>query len=160
MLAKNKIFLNFHDLGVELKPLKDNDKVIVFTNGCFDILHPGHIDLLEKAKALGDILVLGLNTDASIKGLKGSSRPIQNLKDRSLVLAGLESVDFIIPFDTPTPLDLIKQVKPHILVKGGDYKIEDIVGYDFVTSNGGEVTTIQFLEGHSSSQIINKIKES
>ena len=160
MPAKNKIFLNFHNLGVELKPLKDNGKVIVFTNGCFDILHPGHIDLLEKAKALGDILVLGLNTDASIQGLKGSSRPIQNLNARAMVLAGLESIDFIIPFDTPTPLDLIKRVKPHILVKGGDYRIENIVGYDFVKSIGGEVTTIPFLEGHSSSQIINKIKES
>lgn len=160
MTAEKKIIKHFSDLEKELKTLFDKDKVIVFTNGCFDILHPGHIDLLEKARALGDVLVLGLNTDASIKGLKGNSRPIQNLDARALVLAGLESVDYIIPFDTPTPLALIKRVKPNILVKGGDYNIEDIVGYEFVRSYGGSVTTIPFLEGHSSSQIINKIKES
>jgi rfaE bifunctional protein nucleotidyltransferase chain/domain len=159
MPAKNKIFNTFSDFELKLQALRVKEDMIVFTNGCFDILHPGHVNLLEKAKALGDILVLGLNTDASIKGLKGNSRPIQDQNARALVLAGLESVDFIIPFNTPTPLDLIKNIRPDILVKGGDYNIKEIVGFDFVKSYGGEVTTIPFLEGHSSSHIINKIKD-
>ena len=159
MPASNKIYDHISDFKSELDKLRDSKQKIVFTNGCFDIIHPGHVDILQKAKELGDILIVGLNTDASIAGLKGPRRPIQNLTSRSLVLAGLASVDVIIPFDTPTPLDLIQEIKPDVLVKGGDYQIHEIVGSEFVSHLGGTVTTIPFLEGYSSSAIINKIKQ-
>lgn len=135
------------------------DKSIVFTNGCFDILHPGHTDYLQKAKSLGDILVLGLNADESIVRLKGPSRPIQTLKARALVLSALAAVDYIISFEDDTPLHLIETIQPNILVKGGDYTEENIVGATEVKATGGRVEIIPFLPGYSTSSIVEKIKK-
>lgn len=133
-------------------------KKIVFTNGCFDILHPGHTEYLNQARDLGDFLVLGLNTDASVKLLnKANNRPINTEADRAAVLAGLSSVDVIVLFDTVTPLQLITYLNPNVLVKGNDYDIEKIVGYDIVKANGGSVVTIPFLEGYSTTQLIKNI---
>ena len=127
---------------------------IVFTNGCFDVLHRGHVTYLGQASDLGDCLVVGLNSDASVKRLKGEHRPINSESDRALVLAALSFVDHIILFDEDTPKNLIEQVQPDILVKGGDYQIENIVGADFVLKNGGKVLTIPFVDGYSSTKII------
>lgn len=134
-----------------------NDK-IVFTNGCFDILHKGHIEYLAKARSLGTKLIIGLNTDASVKRLKGDSRPVNDEKARALLLASLIFVDEVILFDTDTPRDLIEFVQPDVLVKGGDYKPEDIVGYNIVKNKGGEVVTIDFIEGYSTTSTIEKMK--
>lgn len=134
-------------------------KTIVFTNGCFDILHIGHIRYLKEAKARGDILVLGLNSDASVKRLKGNDRPINNQTDRMEMLAEMEFIDYIVIFDDDTPIELIKKVKPDLLVKGGDYKIDNIVGADFVMSYGGRVEVIPFVEGKSTTNIINNMRK-
>ena len=134
-----------------------NDK-IVFTNGCFDILHKGHIEYLAKARSLGTKLIIGLNTDASVKRLKGDSRPVNDEKARALLLASLIFVDEVILFDTDTPRDLIEFIQPDVLVKGGDYKPEDIVGYNIVKNKGGEVVTIDFIEGYSTTSTIEKMK--
>jgi D-glycero-beta-D-manno-heptose 1-phosphate adenylyltransferase len=128
---------------------------IVFTNGCFDLLHRGHIEYLSQAKDKGQILVIGLNTDASIKRLKGDSRPVQDEMSRALILASLRFVDAVVLFDEDTPLELIKVVQPDILAKGGDYTEETIVGADFVKANGGEVVVIPLVEGYSTSAILN-----
>ncbi len=133
---------------------------IVFTNGCFDVLHRGHITYLAKAAALGNALVIGLNTDASVKRLKGPSRPLQDEDTRALVLASLSFVTAVVLFNEDTPYDLIKKVQPDVLVKGGEYKIEDIVGYDVVKGKGGTVLTIDMVEGFSSTGIIQKMKGS
>ena len=127
---------------------------VVFTNGCFDVLHRGHVTYLAQARDLGDCLVVGLNSDASVKRLKGENRPINNENDRAYVLAALSSIDYIILFEEDTPKNLIEQVKPDILVKGGDYQIDNIVGADFVLKNGGQVLTIPFVDGYSSTKII------
>ena len=142
-----------------LNILRSNQQSIVFTNGCFDLLHPGHLDYLTKAKALGDVLILGINDDNSVKTLKGETRPINKLNDRMLMLAGLESVDFITPFSENTPLKLIKSIQPDFLVKGGDYTKDKIVGAEFVEEEGGKVEIIPFLEGYSSTSIIDRIKK-
>ena len=134
------------------------DKKVVFTNGCFDIIHSGHITLLKEASELGEILIVGLNSDDSIKRLKGSTRPINNLESRINVLSAISYVDYIIVFNDDTPIDIIKQLKPDFLVKGGDYRIEDIVGADFVNSYGGNVCIIPFKENISTTSIINKTK--
>lgn len=134
-------------------------KKIVFTNGCFDILHKGHVTYLNEAKKLGDLLVVGLNSDASVKRLKGPERPINNEKDRQFVLSNLRSVDFVEIFEEDTPLSLILTVKPQILVKGGDWKIEQIVGGKEVIAAGGEVYSLQFVDGYSTTSIINKIQD-
>ena len=131
---------------------------IVFTNGCFDILHLGHIDYLFKASKLGDKLIVGLNTDKSIQHIKGENRPIQNESSRASILASLSCVDAVVLFHQDTPKQLIELIQPNTLVKGADYKIEDIVGSDFVIANGGSVETIPFLKGYSTSHIINSIK--
>ncbi len=131
---------------------------VVFTNGCFDILHLGHVDYLEKARNLGDKLVVGLNSDASISRIKGPSRPIVGELSRSRLLAALAFVDAVVFFDEDTPYELIKQLVPDFLVKGDDYLSENIVGADIVVSNGGEVKTIPLVDGFSTSQIIDKIK--
>lgn len=134
-------------------------KRIVFTNGCFDILHAGHVDYLTQARDLGDILVLGLNTDESVKRLnKGPERPINDQDARAKVLAGLGCVDAIVLFNEDTPYELINLVQPDVLVKGDDYKPEAIVGYDIVTARGGKVVTIPFLQGFSTTNIVNKLK--
>jgi len=129
---------------------------LVFTNGCFDILHRGHIYYLSRARALGDILVVGLNTDTSVSKLKGPGRPLNDEQARAEVLGGLAFVDHIILFSEETPLKLISHLKPDVLIKGGDYRKEDIVGYDEVRSWGGRVETIPLLEGYSSTSIIDK----
>lgn len=137
---------------------KTQNKKIVFTNGCFDILHAGHITYLKKAKELGDLLVVGVNSDDSVRRLKGSSRPINSLSDRCLLLSALEFVDFVIPFGEDTPYELIKAIAPDVLVKGGDYDIEDIVGKDIVQANGGRVITIPLVEGKSTTGIMDKLR--
>ena len=134
-------------------------KKIVFTNGCFDIIHVGHIRYLSKAKELGDILIVGLNSDESVKKLKGDNRPINSFEDRAILLSSLRFVDSVIMFKEQTPDNLIKKIVPDILVKGGDYKLEDIVGYQTVIENGGQVKTLSFYDGYSSSNYINKIKK-
>ena len=141
----------------ELKSLKESGKKIVFTNGCFDILHAGHVSYLNEAKSCGDILVIGLNSDASVKRLKGETRPVNNEADRKFVLENLKAVDFVFIFKEDTPLKLIKEVNPNVLVKGGDWKVEQIVGSDFVMANGGEVKSLQFVKGYSTTNIIEKI---
>ncbi|MFA6945810.1 MAG: D-glycero-beta-D-manno-heptose 1-phosphate adenylyltransferase [Pedobacter sp.] len=133
-------------------------KKIVFTNGCFDLLHLGHIDYLSKAADLGDKLVIGLNSDASASALKGPGRPITDQVSRSLMLASFSFVDAVILFDEPTPLELIRRVRPNILVKGADYTIEQIVGADLVLQNGGQVKTIEYLPGYSTTLIEKKIR--
>jgi len=143
-----------------VKAGREKNKKIVFTNGCFDIIHPGHIDYLSQARDLGDILVLGLNTDQSVRRLnKGSNRPINDERTRAYVLAGLASVDLIVFFDEETPYNLIKLLQPNVLVKGNDYEVEKIIGFDILKENGGEVITIPFLEGYSTSSLIKKIIE-
>ena len=134
-------------------------KKIVFTNGCFDILHLGHIDYLSKARDLGDILVIGLNTDKSVRDIKGSTRPITDENSRAMILASLTFVDAVVYFEEETPQDLIQFVQPDVLVKGSDYKEEDIVGHDIVKAKGGEVKTLDFLPGYSTSRIEKHIKE-
>ena len=132
---------------------------IVFTNGCFDILHQGHVDYLSKAKDLGHKLIVGLNTDASVKRLqKSPERPINSEHSRAFILAALVLVDAVVLFDEDTPYDLIKAIQPDVLVKGADYKAEDIVGYDIVKAHGGEVATIELTEGFSTTELINRIK--
>lgn len=133
------------------------NKRVVFTNGCFDILHLGHVKYLACAKAKGDWLVVGLNTDASVKKLKGKNRPVNQEKDRAEVLAGLEAVDYIVFFKDETPYALIRAIAPDVLVKGGDWKKNQIIGADIVRSRGGRVITIPFVGGRSTTGLIRKI---
>lgn len=151
---KKKI-LYIEELKEVLNSERSKNKKIVFTNGCFDIIHRGHVEYLQKAKELGDLLILGLNSDLSVKRLKGENRPINKEKDRAIVLAALECIDYITIFKEDTPLELIKIVKPDILAKGGDYKIENIAGREYAK----ETILIDFLDGYSTSNII-KIIES
>ncbi len=139
---------------------KKEGKKIVFTNGCFDIIHAGHVDYLEKAKALGDVLVIGLNSDNSIRRIKGKDRPVNIQEHRKKVLEALKPVDLVIIFEEDTPERLIKEIKPDVLVKGGDWSIENIVGADFVKSYGGEVKTIDFVYDISTTKIIEKARNS
>jgi rfaE bifunctional protein nucleotidyltransferase chain/domain len=141
----------------EVLSKKKNQKVI-FTNGCFDILHRGHVSYLQNARNLGDFLIVGVNSDRSVSRLKGPTRPIQNEDDRLFILAGLECVDAVVLFEEDTPIHLIEQLLPNILVKGGDYVIEEIVGYEVVVKNGGLVTTLPFVEGKSTSNIVKKMQ--
>lgn len=157
------LHLNIQQKIVSHDFFKENDfklhqQKIVFTNGCFDVLHFGHVHYLLEAKKLGDILVVGLNSDDSVRRLKGPTRPINGEKERAFVLASLAFVDYITLFEEDTPENLIKVVQPDVLVKGGDYTIDQIVGADFVMQNGGTVTTIPFVEGYSSTQIIEQLK--
>lgn len=154
----NKIADNDNFITI-ISEWKNNGDKIVFTNGCFDIIHLGHIDYLSKAAEMGDKLVIGLNTDSSVEKLKGKNRPIQDEKSRANILAAMEFIDLVIYFDEDTPYNLINELKPDVLVKGSDYKKEDIVGYDIVTKNGGKVQTINFLPGYSTSLIEKKILE-
>ena len=136
----------------------DINKSIVFTNGCFDILHAGHVHLLQVARGYGDYLIIGLNSDASVKKIKGKYRPITTQNDRRNILLALHCVDEVIIFDDLDPMKLITEIKPDVLVKGGDYKIDEIVGYDFITSKGGKVLTVPILEGRSTTSIIKKME--
>ncbi|MFZ9760391.1 MAG: D-glycero-beta-D-manno-heptose 1-phosphate adenylyltransferase [Candidatus Kapaibacteriota bacterium] len=152
--------MNEIDILTEVKKLKSEKKRIVFTNGCFDILHKGHVAYLQAAKSLGDILIVGMNTDDSVKRLKGSERPVNSLEDRAFVLSSLRSVDYVVPFDEDTPLSLIESIMPDILVKGGDYTIDTIIGAKEVIAHGGAVEIIPFVEGKSTTSIIEAIKKS
>jgi D-beta-D-heptose 7-phosphate kinase/D-beta-D-heptose 1-phosphate adenosyltransferase len=139
--------------------LRREGKRIVFTNGCFDILHAGHVRYLKKAKNLGDVLIVGLNSDSSVRKIKGKDRPINNQKDRAEVLSALESVDYVVIFAEETPEKLIKMVMPDVLVKGSDWKGKKIAGGDIVKKNGGRVVLIPLLKGRSTTKVIQKIKE-
>jgi len=134
--------------------LKNQNKKVVFTNGCFDLIHAGHIDYLSKAKALGDVMIVGLNSDSSVIRIKGSKRPILNESERSFIISNLKPVDYVVLFDEDTPQLLIEELLPDILVKGADWEIENIVGKDVVIANGGEVKTIEFVNDQSTSNII------
>lgn len=134
------------------------DRTIVFTNGCFDLLHPGHIHVLAAAREEGDILVVGLNSDASVRLLKGKDRPVMDQQSRAILLASLSMVDFVVIFEEETPLELIRQVAPDVLVKGGDYTIDEIVGSRYVNDRGGRTVTVPLLEGFSSTSLIDKTK--
>ena len=153
-LLEQKI-INRENLDQKLIELKN--KKIVFTNGCFDIIHQGHINYLAKAADFGDVLIIGLNSDSSIKKLKGETRPIQDEKSRALILSAFQFVDFVVVFDEETPYNLISKIQPDFLIKGGDYKIDEIVGADIVKQKGGKVITIPFVDGFSSSNIIKSL---
>lgn len=133
-------------------------ETVVFTNGCFDVLHLGHVHLLQSCRQMGDRVVVGLNSDASVKRLKGPARPVHNQQSRALVLAALEAVDAIVIFDEDTPLRLIETIQPNVLVKGGDWAIENIVGAEIVQQNGGRVVTVPYLDGYSTTGILQQHK--
>jgi rfaE bifunctional protein nucleotidyltransferase chain/domain len=156
-IIKSKIFSK-ESLKYQLAIWRFLSKKIVFTNGCFDILHLGHIDYLSEAAEFGDVLIVGLNSDDSVRTIKGINRPINDEKSRAIILASLSFVSAVILFDEDTPYNLIKFVQPDVLIKGSDYKPEDIVGYDIVKAKGGEIETIDFLPGYSTTSIIDKIK--
>ncbi len=157
MHTQSKI-VNKELLHDQIKKWQQEGAEVVFTNGCFDILHLGHIDYLEKAKALGQRLVIGLNTDASVSKLKGPERPLNNEYARSRILAALAFVDAVVLFGEETPKELISYLKPNILVKGNDYLAENIVGADIVKANGGRVETISLVDGYSTTNIVERIK--
>ncbi|RKY44693.1 MAG: D-glycero-beta-D-manno-heptose 1-phosphate adenylyltransferase [Candidatus Omnitrophota bacterium] len=142
-----------------VKTLKKKKKKIVFTNGCFDLIHPGHIKLLSSAKKYGEVLILGLNSDSSIRKIKGEKRPIFKEKERIEILSAITYIDYIVVFKEETPFKLIKIIKPDVLVKGGDWKEKDIVGADFVKKQGGKVIRIKLKKGYSTTTLIEKIKK-
>ena len=155
----NKKILSKEALASQLAVWRFFNKKIVWTNGCFDLLHLGHIDYLSKAKDHGDMLVVGVNTDDSVKRLKGNSRPLTDEQSRSMIMASLHFVDAVVLFDEDTPYELISIVQPDVLIKGKDYKPEEVVGFDIVGKNGGEVVTIDLVEGYSTTAIEDKIKQ-
>jgi rfaE bifunctional protein nucleotidyltransferase chain/domain len=159
-LIEEKIYSDRRILSDQIANWKSFNEKIVFTNGCFDLLHLGHIDYLSKAADLGDRLVIGINTDSSVSRLKGDNRPVIGEVTRATKLAAMAFVDAVVYFDEETPIELISEVKPDILVKGGDYTLDQIVGANEVMKDGGKVEIISFLEGHSSSAIIEKVKKS
>ncbi|MBK9733550.1 MAG: D-glycero-beta-D-manno-heptose 1-phosphate adenylyltransferase [Saprospiraceae bacterium] len=159
MAIANKIF-SFKDAPSKIREWKADHKKIVFTNGCFDLIHIGHVLYLEEARSLGDILVIGVNSDGSVSRLKGPNRPIQDAYNRTHILAAMESVDMVILFDADDPLELIQAIKPDILVKGGDWRPDQIVGSDFVLKEGGNVMSLRFVEGYSTTNLEQKIKNS
>ena len=159
-LAHPKILPDWEELLRCLEIQRRAGKRIVFTNGCYDILHPGHVDLLERARALGDVLVLGLNSDDSVRRQnKGAGRPFNTFPARAFVLAHLASVDFVTGFDEGTPLELIRAVRPHVLVKGGDWAPDRVVGREIVEGDGGEVHCLPLLEGFSTTGLARRIAE-
>ncbi len=154
------------DASMQVKAWQKTGQKVVFTNGCFDLLHLGHVDYLEKARNSGDKLVVGLNTDSSVSRFKGSERPLQDQHSRARIIASLQFVDLVVFFDEDTPLDLISQLLPNVLVKGSDYSTEAsdhsaeyIVGSDIVKKNGGVVKTIDFVPGYSTTRLVEKIKK-
>ncbi|MCD6221226.1 D-glycero-beta-D-manno-heptose 1-phosphate adenylyltransferase [bacterium] len=150
---------NFTQIAEIVNELKRKGKKIVFTNGCFDILHSGHIKLLKKAKELGDVLILGINKDKSIKKIKGKDRPIMDEKQRIEIISAIEFVDYVVPFGDITPEKLIKRIKPDIIVKGGDYKKNEVIGKDIVEKYGGKVYIFPLVKNISTTKIIKKIKK-
>lgn len=157
---KSKIFENAREFMPVLASWKQSGCSVVFTNGCFDLVHRGHIDSLAKAAALGNKLIVGLNSDASVKILKGESRPLIDQQSRAILLASLLMVDAVIVFDEETPYELISSILPDVLAKGSEYQIEEISGYDIVLASGGRVERIELTDGFSTSDIIEKIKGS
>lgn len=157
---KSKIFENAREFMPVLASWKQSGCSVVFTNGCFDLVHRGHIDALAKAAAFGDKLVVGLNSDASVKILKGATRPLIDQQSRAILLASLLMVDAVIFFDEETPYELIRSILPDVLAKGKEYQIEEISGYDIVLASGGRVERIELTDGFSTSDIIEKIKGS
>ena len=151
--------VELEELRLMLAESRDRGERVIMTNGCFDVLHAGHVSYLEEAKGLGDRLIVAVNNDASVRRLKGESRPVNKLEDRLLVLAGLAAVDWVVPFSDDTPASLIAELLPDVLVKGGDYKPDDIAGAKDVLQNGGEVRVLAFRDGHSSSRIIDKLRD-
>lgn len=149
--------LDFPHLLEEVRSLKRNGHKIVFTNGCFDLLHPGHIAYLQAARQMGDVLIVGLNSDRSVKELKGAARPILTEVERGFILSGLESVSYITIFDESTPLNLIRSILPDVLVKGGDWGLSEIVGRKEVEDAGGKVVALPYEAGYSTSQIVERI---
>jgi D-glycero-beta-D-manno-heptose 1-phosphate adenylyltransferase len=149
--------LSWDDLS-KVRKAVPKEKRVVFTNGCFDLLHPGHVDLLVRAKSLGDVLVVGINSDGSVRRLKGGGRPVVGQEDRAYVLSALESVDYVVLFDQDTPLELITLVQPDVLVKGGDWPVERIVGREAVLARGGEVHSLVLLPGYSTTELIERIR--
>lgn len=150
--------LRLAELQEALREERNRGRTVVFTNGCFDLLHTGHLRLLEAAAALGDLLVVGLNLDESVRRLKGSERPFQPFEDRAELLAGLEAVDYVVGFAEDTPAALIDAIVPDVLVKGGDWALDRIVGRDTVESAGGRVVTIQLVPGQSTTNLVRKIR--
>lgn len=138
---------------------RPRDGTVVFTNGCFDLLHPGHVRYLERARELGDVLVVGVNSDASVRRIKGAGRPVVSDADRSELLAALRCVTAVTPFAEDTPLELIDELRPDVLVKGGDYNLDDIVGRDLVEEDGGKVVVLPFVEGYSTTTLLDRLKE-
>ena len=141
-----------------LRRLKKSGKKIVFTNGCFDILHAGHVSYLKKAKSKGDVLIVALNSDGSVRKLKGKGRPVQSISDRVQIMSALEMVDYVTVFNDPDPLKIIMRIKPDVLVKGGDWTKQNIVGGEFVESCGGKVFSLSYLKGYSTSSLIERMK--
>ncbi len=150
---------SFAEISRIASSLRRSRKKIVFTNGCFDLLHVGHVRYLNEARSLGDILILGLNRDASVKFLKGSGRPVTNEQERAEVICALDAVDYAVFFKESTPDKLIHAIRPDFLVKGGDWKKKDIVGGNFVESYGGKVRSLRFVKGYSTTKLIEKIKK-
>lgn len=153
------MILERNELSGVLNRIRQMKKTIVFTNGCFDIIHTGHVQYLAQAKMAGDVLIVGLNSDASVRLIKGSKRPINRQQDRAEVLAALKSVDYITVFDEPDPAKLIQTVKPNVLVKGADWPEENIIGGDFVKKHGGKIVRVPLSPGASTSNIISRIIE-
>lgn len=155
-VIKSKIITDKEQIASYLEFLKSRNQPIVFTNGCFDIVHRGHIEYLAKAADLGSALIIGLNSDDSVRRLKGENRPVVDEYSRAMLLAALSFVNKVVLFGEDTPYELIKFVQPDVLVKGSDYKAEDIVGYDIVTAKGGKIETLDFIKGFSTSSILEK----
>ena len=155
----NSIYRPGKELDELISSLKSQNRKIVFTNGVFDIIHRGHVEYLNEAKRLGDVLIVGLNSDSSVKKIKGDSRPVNSENDRAFVLVNLKAVDYVVIFEEDTPYILIKSIVPDVLAKGGDWKTEDIVGSDIVLDSGGKVLSLKYIENYSTTGIINKISE-
>ncbi len=153
----NRKIRSADELSLEIAPERRKEAKVVFTNGCFDLLHVGHVRYLRQARRMGDLLVVGINTDESVRRLKGPSRPVQPERDRAEILAGLACVDYVVSFDEDTPLALIRRLRPDVLVKGADWPLDEIVGRDVVEASGGRVATIDYVKGISTSALIERI---
>jgi rfaE bifunctional protein nucleotidyltransferase chain/domain len=158
MPKNNPKILSRSDLKKKIKTASQKGKKIVFTNGCFDLLHVGHVRLLRKAKSLGHILIVAVNSDRSVNKLKGKGRPIVPLSERMEMLSALNDVDYVVPFSEDTPLNIIQELTPSVLVKGGDYKIKDIVGAAHIQTHGGKICIFPFVKGKSTSSLLERLK--
>jgi len=156
---QKKIYRLDKELNSLVTALKGGGGKIVFTNGVFDIIHRGHVEYLIDAKSHGDVLIVGVNSDSSVKSIKGDSRPVNNENDRAFVLLNIKPVDYVVIFEEDTPFNLIKSIRPNVLVKGGDWKVKDIAGSDIVLSDGGQVFSLKFINNYSTTAIIKKINE-